>query len=220
VPVADEHTHYGDEAAGSSVERVVFFSDAVMAIAITLLAIDLRLPSSELASDADFLNQLSALAPRYFAFVVSFFVIGAYWLVHHRWFRYVVRIDGTLLLVNLLFLFFVVQLPFLNSMLGEHGDLGLPTALYALGLALMGFASTLLWVVAYRHALVSDAMTPHAARYLALRGLVSPFIFLVSIPIAFVSPTVAEIAWVFVSIGPSLVIKRIPRLARAERQWR
>lgn len=199
----------GEPERISSVERVVFFSDAVMAIAITLLAIDLRLPDVNLKSDADFVTALASIGPRYFAFVISFAVIGAYWLAHHRMFRYIVRIDGTLLLLNLAFLFFVAQLPFLNSMLGQHGDLVLPTVIYAVALSLMGLTSTLLWLYALRAHLVATQVTPAIARYATWRGLIMPVIFLASIPIALVAPSIVEALWAVATIAQSILARHL-----------
>ena len=101
-------THPANEELG--LERIVFFSDAVMAIAITLLAIDLKVP--EIAASvaaAELPGALSELAPRFMSFIISFFVIGIYWMSHHRYFRFIKRYDGGLIVLNLLFL---VSIPF------------------------------------------------------------------------------------------------------------
>jgi uncharacterized membrane protein len=188
-----------------ALERIVFFSDAVMAIAITLLAIDLRVPDVAGADDQAFWHILGDLAPHYFSFAISFAVIAVYWSAHHRIFRYIVRWDAGLLAVNLVFLFFVVQLPLLNSILGSYGNLSAATAVYAFGLALLGFASAGLWVYAVRHKLVLDQLTPAFTRFVSLRAIAIPIIFLVSIPLAFISPYLAELAWLAITIGSRLV---------------
>ncbi len=184
-----------------ALERIVFFSDAVMAIAITLLAIDLRVPDVSGTSDQAFLQMLAELAPRYFSFVISFGVISIYWIAHHRMFRFIVRWDGGLLGLNLLFLFFVVQLPLLASIQGSYGNLSAATAVYAIGLALMGFSSAALWLYSIRHRLVSSAVTPDFGRYVSTRAVAVAIVFLVSIPLAFVSPALAELSWLTVSFA-------------------
>ena len=193
-----------------ALERIVFFSDAVMAIAITLLAIDLRLPDVAGADDRAFWQLLSDLVPRYFSFAISFAVIAVYWSAHHRIFRYIVRWDGGLLAVNLVFLFFVVQLPLLNSILGSYGNLSAATAVYAFGLALLGFASAALWIYAVRRRLVLDGLTPEFTRFVSLRAVAIPISFLVSVPLAFISPYLAELAWLAISVGSRLVRRPAP----------
>lgn len=191
-----------------ALERILFFSDAVMAIAITLLAIDLRLPDVAGADDQAFWRLLGDLLPRYFSFAISFAVIAVYWSAHHRIFRFIVRWNAGLLAVNMLFLFFVVQLPLLNSILGSYGNLSAATAVYAFGLSLLGFTSAGLWIYAVRQHLVRDDLTPQFTRFVSLRAVVIPIIFLVSVPLAFISPLLAELAWLAISVS-SLLLRRL-----------
>ena len=118
-------THSAEESLG--LERIVFFSDAVMAIAITLLAIDIRVPEIELSLAATELPaQLSAITPNLLAFFISFIVIGIYWISHHHYFSYIKRYDTRLMLLNLMFLFFIACMPFVASLLGRFTSVQLP----------------------------------------------------------------------------------------------
>ncbi len=198
------------EAGATALDRVVFFSDAVMAIAITLLAFDLRLPDVSNMNDARFLQLLADLAPRYFAFALGFAVIGIYWFAHHRMFRFIVRWTNGLLAANLLFLFFVVQMPFLTSVLGASGNVPLPTALYAVGLAAIGFSVAGMWTYAIRRGLLSPAVDHHYARFLQLRLLIPPVVFALSVPIAFIAPILAQLVWTAVYFGQLWLSRRTP----------
>jgi uncharacterized membrane protein len=192
---------HGESASeGLALERIVFFSDAVIAIAITLLAIDLRVPDLSDLNDQQFVQQLLDLAPHYLAFVFSFGVIALYWLAHHRMFRFIVRWDGGLLTLNLLFLFFVVQVPLLSSVLGSYGYLASATIVYAAGLALMGFASVGLWIYALRHRLVDEGTPADFVRFRTFRGFAAPVVFVISIPIALFSPQLAQVSWLLVTV--------------------
>lgn len=177
-----------------ALDRLVFFSDGVIAIAITLLALDLRLPDTHGISNRDLVVMLTQLAPRYVAFVISFVVIGAYWRAHHRMFRFIHRFDAGLLFRNIVFLFFVVQLPFLTSVLGTHGDLFAAIALYGAGMACMGLSSVWIWKYAAACHLVSG-VTPSQAKYLVRRAMIVPIVFLISIPVGFARPQVAALSW-------------------------
>ncbi len=119
------------------VARIAAFSDGVFAIAITLLTLQLQLPKGGTLA-----QELGGLGPNFFAFVVSFLVIGTYWLAHHRLFAVVVRYDGRLIWLNLFTLFFIVLLPFTSSVIAEHGNQPLAVIVYALSLAGAGFANT------------------------------------------------------------------------------
>lgn len=111
------------ESHGLEFERVLFFSDAVFAIAITLLVIELRLPElAEGATDASVADALGRLAPRLFAYGLSFAIIGLYWLAHWRRFQRIERTDHRLAVLNLVLLAFVALIPFPTGVIGEHGD--------------------------------------------------------------------------------------------------
>lgn len=88
-------------------EWLIFFSDAVFAIAITLLVLDIQLPAN-----AVFPGALSQIGSQIFAYVLSFFIIGSYWLAHHRLYQHIIRYDNRLLWLNLLLLLFVAFIPF------------------------------------------------------------------------------------------------------------
>ena len=93
-------------------ERIVFFSDAVMAIAITLLAIDLKAPETVSVISGPLLTEyLSSTGPRIMSFVISFTVVGIYWISHHRNFNDIRRYDNRLLVLNLVFLLFIALMP-------------------------------------------------------------------------------------------------------------
>ncbi len=127
-------------------ERIVFFSDAVMAIAITLLAIDLRVPEIEPAlAAAELPKQLSAIMPNVLTFFISFIVIGIYWISHHRYFSYIKRYDTRLMLLNLMFLFFIACMPFVAGLLGRFTSVPIALILYTLALAALGISMALLW---------------------------------------------------------------------------
>ena len=113
-------------------ERIVFFSDAVMAIAITLLAIEIKVPAvtAEVAH-SELPTLLSEMAPAIMSFVISFAVIGIYWMSHHRYFGLVKRYDNRLILLNLLFLLFIASMPFAASLLGQYAYLSLSVVVYS-----------------------------------------------------------------------------------------
>lgn len=106
---------------GTDLDRIAFFSDGVFAIAITLLALDIRLPETLPGSEAlDLPGALFELWPEFFSFLISFWFIGTYWMAHHRILHYVRGYDRGLLTINLPFLMWIVLLPFSSTLLGEY----------------------------------------------------------------------------------------------------
>ena len=177
---------------GTDVERAVFFSDAVFAIAITLLALEIRVPDNP----TNLGDALLELWPRFFSFFISFWFVGTYWVAHHRVFHHVTGYDRRLLFVNLLFLMWIVLLPFSSSLLGEHGDHQIVVIIYASHIALAGLTLQWVWWYASReeHLMDTTRVNEQERRYNEL-GLSVPLVFLISIGVSFISVSAAELFW-------------------------
>lgn len=142
--------------ATSSTERLVFFSDGVIAIAITLLVLDIRLP--ELPAQADSAALAAALleiVPKIAVYALSFLVVGELWYVHHMRFTYINRCDARLIWLNLLFLMTIGFVPFASSVLSEHPN-ATAYALYDGTMALAAVLSAALW----GYAIAGDRLVP------------------------------------------------------------
>jgi len=177
-------------------ERLIFFSDAVFAIAITLLALEIRLPGTESAlTDDQLLTQLLNLWPKYLAYVISFLVIGTFWLAHHRRFRYIRRYDRRLLWINLLLLMCIAFIPFPTGVISQH--IGrTATIFYAVTMIVTGLLSGAVWWHAARHdRLIDPALDRKQRHYERLAPLVIPGIFLLSIGLAFIDAQLAMFSW-------------------------
>ncbi|HYE76161.1 MAG TPA: TMEM175 family protein [Blastocatellia bacterium] len=129
-------------------ERIVFFSDAVFAIAITLLVLEIKVPQlGHHPSSRDLGFALLGLLPKFVGFVVSFFVIGIAWVEHHRIFKYIANYDHGLMWRNLFFLMAVAFMPFPTALFSEYYTNNLALVVYAVNLALVG--TTKLWIWKY-----------------------------------------------------------------------
>ncbi len=189
-------------------ERLVFFSDAVIAIAITLLVIDLRLPElPPITTDAELRAAIAALAPRLFGFFLSFIVIGMWWTTHHRFFGSVVRLDGRLIVLDLAFLGAIAFLPFPTSVLGRTT---LPTAvaLYAATNAVIGYLVVGMRIHADRSGLLDPLVPLDQFRRRTRRSLIAPTVFAASIPLAVVAAIAAAWAWNLIWIA-TLGMRRV-----------
>ena len=140
-PVEEGRDHDGgaagiDRAVGrGAAERLMFFSDAVVAIAITLLAIDLPAPTGD--TNEELARSLAANSFSYVTFVISFLVVGAHWRAHHRTFRYLHAVDPPFVRITFVWLLIIVATPFFTVIIREGRHDLLRFGLYAVAQALL-----------------------------------------------------------------------------------
>ena len=174
---------FGRSDDAMALERIVFSSDAVFAIAITLLVLEITVPTAG-ASSRELAHELGRLGSKVFSFAFSFWVIGRFWTGHHATFQYVRRWDPVMLWLNLLLLACIAFLPFPTAVLGNHITVPLAAQLYAVSVMATGFASALLWWYAARNGrLVDEHLDPRLRRSIQLRTLAAPVVFALSIPL-------------------------------------
>jgi uncharacterized membrane protein len=193
-------------------DRVVFFSDAVFAIAMTLLVVDLRLPDLVAATPGvDTAGALWEARWDIFAFVLSFLVIGSFWLAHWRRYHHIQRVDGRHAAINLLFLGSIAFLPFPTSVLSTSDvDPGGAAAFYAISVSVAGLLSLLAVSDAWRRDLYAPAVTRAEVRAWFVSGCVVPGVMLASLlALPFVGPTVVGVAWVVAAVLAGYVPRRL-----------
>ena len=191
-PGLDQQTPHG-----FSIETLTLFSDAVFAIAITLLAIDIRVPQlAEELIAAQLNNEIIGLLPRFISFILTFFIVGNYWISYHRTIYHVKRYDRGLISLNLLFLMCIVLLPFPNDLIGKYPTQQVAVVVYAILTCMTGVSLWLFWVHASRnHQLIDETLPAPFIKRLNLRLLISPIIFLLSIPVSYLDPLLSLITW-------------------------
>lgn len=152
-------THY-DQIAGQNLGRLEALSDGIFAVAMTLLVLDLRVPSVEsVHSEHDLILAFVALLPRILVYLMSFLTLGIFWLGQQTELNHLSRSDRILSWIHLGFLFAVVLLPFSTMLLAEFMVYRFALFLYWLNILMLGAALYFSWVYADRAALI-DASTP------------------------------------------------------------
>jgi uncharacterized membrane protein len=192
----EQHSEQTDELG---LERIVFFSDAVFAIAITLLALEIRLPESEtVLTDSQLLQQLGGMWQRYLGYFLSFMVIGVFWMAHHRKFRLIKRYDNRLMLLNIVLLMVIAFIPFPTSLISEYPG-SVPTSVYA-GTMIVGELLFLFiwWYASYNNRLIDPHLDARQRRRQFVGPIATGVVFLASIGVAFLDPTLAKFSWILI----------------------
>jgi uncharacterized membrane protein len=197
MPNVFHHPDKGD----FQLERLILFSDAVFAIAITLLVIELKVPEldKENYNDAALSHELKHLIPRFIGFVISFAIIGIYWSIHHRLFGFVHKYSTRLIFLNMLFLFSIVLMPFSTGLFGEYSrpaamKMFIPFAFYVGNVALTGFSNYFLWRYACNPSNGIAAGFPDREYVIIAkrRSLVIPIVFLTALVVSIWYPIQAR----------------------------
>ena len=187
--------------------RLEAFTDGVLAILITIMVLELKVPHS---SD---LEALRPLVPVFLSYVLSFVFLGIYWNNHHHMLHAADRINGKILWANLHLLFWLSLVPFVTAWLGENHAAPLPTAVYGGVLLLAGTAYFIL-----KTAIVTEqGPKSRLAEAMGndLKGKISPLVYAVAIPLAFVNRWISIGLYVFVTLMWLIPDRRIEsRIAR------
>ncbi len=196
---------------GVAFDRVVFFSDAVFAIALTLAAVEIGLP--EVAGDP---NSVSGLweavrdkVPALTGFLVAFIWVAIYWRANHRFVMTLRGMDARYVLATIVYLALIALLPVPAQMLGEYWGNPLAVALFAVYASAVSGMEVVLILVALKGKLFVAAPSPAFGRQLVLGSLSPTFVFLTSIPLAFVSTTLALVWWFAGSVLAGWGLSRI-----------
>ena len=190
--------------------RLEAFSDGVLAIIITIMVLELKVPHGvELAA-------LKPMLPVFLSYLLSFIYVGIYWNNHHHLFQAATRVSGGILWANLHLLFWLSLFPFTTAWMGENHLAPTPTAVYGFVLLMAAIAFYVLQrcIIAQqgRGSLLAAAIGSD------WKGKLSPALYLAAIPLAFVSPWISSGLYVFVALIWFIPDRRIERaLAKHER---
>lgn len=190
-------------------DRMINFSDAVFAFAATLLVLKIDLPTlSGNSLNVEVASAIASLWPQYLANIISFLVIGYYWLCHHGIFGMLSKFNSVVVWMNLVFLILISFIPFPVDLYGEYMHEPMVVVFYSGSLAVVGYMLVAVWMYATHNLrLVPKNLGRRQIEYYTARLFVAPFVFTVAIPLVYIHPVIAQASWVFVIIGIFIVNK-------------
>ena len=184
--------------------RLEAFSDGVLAIIITIMVLELKVPHDE------DVKALEPLLPVFLGYVLSFIYVGIYWTNHHHMFQATKQVSGGILWANLHLLFWLSLFPFSTAWIGENHLASMPTAVYGFVLLMAGVAY---YILQY---LIIVQQGPNSLLAAAIgrdwKGKLSPLGYLVAIPLAFVNPWIATAIYMAVALTWLIPDRRIERI--------
>jgi len=185
--------------------RLEAFSDGVLAVAITLMVLELKPPVQ-----ARGLADLIDLAPAFSSYVLSFLYIGIYWNNHHHLLQATSKVTGGVLWANLHLIFWLTLFPFTSAWVSQHFDAATPSAVYGVVLLMAAIAYYILQTLIIRSHGPDSLLARAVGR--DWKGRLSPLIYLAAIPLAYVHPWISDglyTAVAFLWLVPDRRIERI-----------
>jgi uncharacterized membrane protein len=184
-------------------ERLASFSDGVVAIIITIMVLELKVPHGTSLAD------LTPVFPVFLSYVLSFIYVGIYWNNHHHMLQLARTVTGPILWANMHLLFWLSVVPFASAWMGENQLSTAPVALYGGVLIMNSIAYTMLMIMLIRHEGPESALAQAMGR--DLKGKVSLGIYLSAIALAFIQPIVSVALYVLVAAIWFIPDRRVER---------
>jgi len=184
-------------------ERLTAFSDGVIAIIITIMVLELKVPHGTNWS------ALNALAPVFGSYVLSFLYLAIYWNNHHHLMHTAARVNGLILWANMHLLFWLSLIPFATGWMGENQFAPLPTALYGLALLMPAIAYNLLQIAIMAQHGADSPLAKALGR--DIKGKVSPILYGAAVVVSFFVPWAAHAIYVLVALMWLIPDRRIER---------
>jgi uncharacterized membrane protein len=206
-----------------SLERLVFFSDAVFAIAITLLIIEIHAPDLPRdSSDHAYLVALANLSPSFVGYVVSFWVVGMFWMGHHRIFGFAARQGTSIVGWNLFLLGSIAFMPFSTAFLSANGGDRVPTVFYCVSLLLCAVLNVRVGRIVTSPPMVDESIPAAEIAYIRRRGLSVVLGAAAALLVAFFVPAWSQAALISIPLWRYLLTRwaarGAPRPAPAPRR--
>jgi uncharacterized membrane protein len=206
-----------ERGKGLEFDRVATFNDAVFAIALTLLVLDLQLPAlADKDSASEFIDALGEIVPDLISFAIAFSIVGQYWIGQHRFYSTLRAVDSRFLGLNVVYLAFVAIVPFPTSVISQYVDNPMAFAMFAVVLSAVAALDALLLAHAQRANLLREPLSPAVYRHARLEALSPIVTFLGTIPVAFlIDPILTLLLWLPLSIAARRLLATRTRATRA-----
>jgi uncharacterized membrane protein len=194
------------------IEHLISFADAIFAFSITFMAISIQIPnSSPNLTQTQLINRLLELSPQFEIYVISFFVIGIYWISYHQVFNYIPGSHPILAWLTLVFLFFITLISFATDLQVVYGSYRVVFVLYASVLTLAGSILTLIWLHATKNRLIDNSLSKTEIQNISLQSIIPPSVFAISILVSFIDLQIANYFWMVIIPAEIIIHKKYPQ---------
>ena len=188
-------------------DHITSFADAIFAFSITFMAISIDIPNlAQNLTQTQVIDKLLQSTPEFVIYVISFFVIGVYWIAYHQIFNQIVGSDTAVTWLTLVFLFFITLIPLATNLQIGYGPYQIVFVLDTLVLTIAGALLTITWLHATKNKLISEDLSKIEIHHISLESILPPVVFLLSILVSIIDLQIAYYSWMI--IIPAKIILR------------
>src|ERR687886_846324 len=191
-------------------DHIISFADAIFAFSITFMAISIDIPNlAQNLTQTQVIDKLLESIPEFEIYVISFFMIGIYWIAYHQIFNQIVNSDTAVTWLTLIFLFFITLIPFATNL---QIGFGYPVlfVLFALVLTMAGVLLTITWLHATKNKLIDKNLTQREIHSVSLGAIVPTIVYFLSILVSFIDLQAAYYFWIPTIPAKIILRKRYP----------
>ncbi len=190
--------------------RIETLADGIFAIAMTLLVLTLEVPNfPDPVTNATMINFLISTIPQFFVYGMSFVLLAVFWRINHREFNRIDKSDGILLRITIIWLMFVVLVPFSTSLIGDYGNLQVPELFFHFNMFIIGILAFITWYYAVNWGLTSFKWTKKAYKRSFYGYLIFPVLAVLAMLLTFITPSYSSLAYLgilfFETMGNKLI---------------
>ena len=191
-------------------DHIISFADAIFAFSITFMAISINIPNlAQNLTEAQVIDKLLESIPEFEIYVISFVIIGVYWIAYHQIFNQIVDSHRVMAWLTLIFLFFITLIPLATNLEIGFGY-QVVFVLYALVLTMAGALLTIIWMHATKKKLINESLTQRQIHAISLQTLLPTVVFLLSILVSFIDLQIAYYFWIVIIPGKIALRKKYP----------
>src|SRR6187200_2242258 len=190
--------------------HITSFADAIFAFSITFMAISITIPNlAQNLTQTQVIDKLLQSTPEFVIYVISFFVIGVYWIAYHQMFNQIINSDTTVTWLTLIFLFFITLIPLATDVEIGFGY-QIVFVLFALVLAIAGALLTITWLHATKNKLIDKDLTRIEIHTISLEAIVPTVVYFLSILVSFIDLQIAYYFWIVIIPAKMILRKKYP----------
>ena len=183
-------------------DRIITLTDAVLAIVMTLLVLEIAVPQlSQSEVGTELPKRLVEMWPDISSYATSFIILGFFWIGHDDQFHYIKRANKTLLWITIFYLLFVAFIPFSTSLIGKYGDQQISVIIYGINIIIVLVWAYLQWkYVTKEHRLVDGDLDPKLIVKMSRRMIVGQILYLIAIALSFLNTQVSLILFILIPV--------------------